>query len=66
MKLTFADVLTTLPVDATLQDYLTRRVLPLPPTLDWTDAVSTSRVIIAAIESYSPSVWTAAMWLGIS
>ncbi len=51
MKLTYADVLTTLPVDATLQDYLTRSALPLPPTLDWTDAVSTSRAIIDAIET---------------
>ncbi len=51
MKLTYADVLTTLPVDATLQDYLNRCTLPLPPTLDWTDAVATSRAIIAGIES---------------
>lgn len=51
MKLTYADVLTTLPVDATLQDYLTRCALPLPFTLDWTDAVSTSRTIIDAIEA---------------
>lgn len=51
MKLTYADVLTMLPVDATLQDYLTRCGLPLPPTLHWTDAVSTSRAIIAAIEA---------------
>ncbi len=51
MKLTYADVLTMLPVDATLQDYLTRCGLPLPPGLDWTDAVSTSRALIAAIES---------------
>ena len=51
MKLTYADVLTTLPVDATLQDYLNRCALPLPPTLDWTDAVPTSRAIITAIES---------------
>jgi hypothetical protein len=51
MKLTFADVLTMLPVDATLQDYLNRCALPLPPTLDWTDAVSTSRAITAAIET---------------
>ena len=51
MVLTYADVLTVLPVDATLQDYLTRCRLPLPPTLDWTDAVSTSRAIIAAIEA---------------
>jgi len=51
MKLTYADVLTILPVDATLQNYLVRCGLPLPPTLDWTDAVATSRAIIAAIES---------------
>ena len=51
MKLTYADVLTILPVDAMLQDYLTRCALPLPSTLDWTDAVATSRAIIAAIES---------------
>jgi hypothetical protein len=51
MKLTYADVLTVLPVDATLQDYLNRCALPLPPTLDWTDAVPTSKAIITAIES---------------
>ena len=51
MKLTYADVLTALPVDSTLQHYLTRSHLPLPSTLDWTDAVATSRAIIAAIES---------------
>ena len=51
MKLTYADVLTVLPVDVTLQDYLTRCALPLPPALDWTDAVSTSRAIIDAIET---------------
>lgn len=53
MKLTYADVLTALPVDATLQNYLTRCRLPLPPTLDWTDAVTTSRALIAAIETCS-------------
>ena len=51
MKLTYADVLTILPVDATLQNYLVRCGLPLPPTLDWTDAIATSRAIITAIES---------------
>ena len=51
MKWSFIDVLHHLPVDATLQDYLNRCALPLPPTLDWTDAVPTSRVIITAIES---------------
>lgn len=51
MKLTYADVLTTLPVDATLQDYLTRCRLPLPPTINWTDAVATSRAIIDTIEA---------------
>jgi len=56
MKLTYADVLTMLPVDATLQDYLTRCGLPLPSGLDWTDAVSTSRAIIAAIESCPDTV----------
>lgn len=55
MKLTYADVLTTLPVDATLQDYLKRCALPLPPTLDWTDTVSTSRAIMAAIEACTDS-----------
>ena len=55
MKLTYADVLTTLPVDATLQDYLNRCALPLPPTLDWTDTVSTSRAIMAAIEACTDS-----------
>lgn len=49
MKLTYADVLTTLPVDATLKDYLTRSGLPMPPTLDWSDAMATSSAIIAAI-----------------
>ena len=56
MKLTYADVLTMLPVDATLQDYLTRCGLPLPPGLDWTDAVTTSRALITAIESCSDTV----------
>jgi len=51
MKLTYADVLTILPVDATLQNYLVHCGLPLPPTLDWTDAIATSRAIITAIES---------------
>ena len=51
MKWSFIDVLHHLPVDATLQDYLNRCALPLPPTLDWTDAVPTSRAIITAIES---------------
>lgn len=55
MKLTYADVLTVLPVDATLQDYLKRCALPLPPTLDWTDTVSTSRAIMAAIEACTDS-----------
>ena len=53
MKLTYADVLLTLPIDATLQDFLTRCSLPLPPTLDWSDAVATSHAIIAAID-YCP------------
>ena len=51
MKWSFIDVLHHLPVDAALQDYLNRCALPLPPTLDWTDAVPTSRAIITAIES---------------
>lgn len=55
MKLTYADVLIALPVDATLQGFLTQCRLPLPPTLNWTDAVATSREIIAAIETCSDS-----------
>lgn len=51
MKLTYADVLTVLPVDVTLQDYLTRCALPLPPALDWTDAVSS---IDARSRSHAP------------
>lgn len=51
MKWSYIDVLNHLPVDATLQDYLKRCALPLPPTLDWTDTVSTSRAIMAAIEA---------------
>lgn len=51
MKLTYADVLHELPVDATLQTYLSRCALPLPTTLDWTDSVDTSRQIIGAIQT---------------
>ena len=56
MKWSFIDVLHHLPVDATLQDYLNRCALPLPPTLDWTDAVPTSRAIITAIEKVNPKM----------
>ena len=55
MKWSYIDVLNHLPVDATLQDYLKRCALPLPPTLDWTDTVSTSRAIMAAIEACTDS-----------
>ena len=55
MKWSYIDVLNHLPVDATLQDYLNRCALPLPPTLDWTDTVSTSRAIMAAIEACTDS-----------
>ena len=55
MKWSYIDVLNHLPVDATLQDYLKRCALPLPPTLDWTDTVFTSRAIMAAIEACTDS-----------
>ena len=55
MKWSYIDVLNHLPVDATLQDYLNRCALPLPPTLDWTDTVFTSRAIMAAIEACTDS-----------
>ena len=55
MKWSYIDVLNHLPVDATLQDYLKCCALPLPPTLDWTDTVSTSRAIMAAIEACTDS-----------
>lgn len=51
MKLTYADVLHELPVDATLQTYLGRCALPLPATVDWSDQVGTSRLIVDAIQS---------------
>ena len=55
MKWSYIVVLNLLPVDATMQDYLKRCALPLPPTLDWTDTVSTSRAIMAAIEACTDS-----------
>jgi len=65
MKLTYADVLTLLPVGATLQDYLTRCRLPLPPGLDWTDAVSTSRALITVIESCPDTMIRNTMIVGL-
>lgn len=51
MKLTYADVLHEIPVDATLQTYLGRCALPLPATIDWSDRVGTSRMIVDAIQA---------------
>ena len=37
MKKTFVDVLLELPVDTTLQSFLTTSGLPLPADLSWSD-----------------------------
>jgi hypothetical protein len=55
MKLTYADALLHLPVDATLRTYLTQQGMVLPSDFDWTDDPSTSRRLIEAIQIYPDS-----------
>lgn len=50
--LTYADILLSLPVDETLKTFLERQGLPLPPDWQWTDNVSTSRRLIALVQSH--------------
>ena len=42
MKLTYADALLNLPVDATLRTYLNQQGMEFPPDFDWTDDPATS------------------------
>ena len=53
---TYADVLLNLPVDATLQDFLTRQGLALPQDFDWTDDTGTTTRLINAIQEYPDPV----------
>lgn len=55
MKLTYADALLNLPVDATLRTYLTQQGMALPPDFDWTDDPVTSKRLIEAIQAYPDS-----------
>jgi hypothetical protein len=49
---TYADVLLHLPVDATLQDYLTKRGLSLPGHFHWADDTATTNALIQAIQDW--------------
>jgi hypothetical protein len=55
MKLTYADALLHLPVDATLRTYLNQQGMVLPPDFDWTDEPATSSRLIAEIQAYPDS-----------
>ncbi len=55
MKLTYADALLHLPVDATLRTYLAREGMVLPAEFDWTDQAATRNRLIAAIQTYPDS-----------
>ena len=52
MKLTYADALLNLPVDATLRTYLHNQGMVFPPDFDWTDDPATSNRLIEAIQTY--------------
>lgn len=51
MKLTYADALLNLPVDATLRTYLNQQGMEFPPDFDWTDDPATSNRLIEAIQT---------------
>lgn len=55
MKLTYADALLHLPVDATLRTYLNQQGMVLPSDFDWTDEPATSSRLIAEIQAYPDS-----------
>ena len=55
MKLTYADALLNLPVDATLRTYLNNQGMVFPPDFDWTDDSATSNRLIEAIQTYPDS-----------
>lgn len=52
MKLTYADALLNLPVDATLRTYLQNQGMVFTPDFDWTDDPATSNRLIEAIQTY--------------
>jgi hypothetical protein len=52
MKKTFVDVLLELPVDATLQQFLTEHALPVPPGFSWTDTPGTSRTLLDCVRQW--------------
>lgn len=53
MKLTFVDVLLSLPVDSTLRGFLTDAGLPLPDDFSWDDGIQTSEGLVAAIRGWA-------------
>lgn len=55
MKLTYADALLHLPIDATLRTYLNNQGMVFPPDFDWTDDPATSSRLIEAIQTYPDS-----------
>ena len=56
MKKTFVDVLLELPVDTTLQNFLTTSGLPLPADLSWSDGQEVTRTVIEAIRAWPDEI----------
>ncbi len=52
MKKTFVDVLLELPVDATLQQFLTEHALPVPLGFAWDDTPETSRALLDCVRQW--------------
>lgn len=52
MKKTFVDVLLELPVDATLQQFLTVHALPVPPGFAWDDSPDTSQELLECVRQW--------------
>jgi hypothetical protein len=53
MKLTFVDVLLSLPVDAALRGFVAQAGLPLPSDFDWDDGDQTSQRLVQAVRDWT-------------